>query len=204
MTRLYHNHTGCIVADVEGKKMLVDTGTARTFYDEYQGILVSDLSRLLGLELDGVLGMDRLDGQVLSLSKSTLHINGTPPDVAGIPVIYVAGVPCVDIKINEVPCRAAIKTSAGVTYIAEDLLSRDRHSAFADDFHPVYGKIRVNKFVNYFSIANRGFFAGAAELPCELSLFGAGAIGAIIGMDLLKRFDLVMDFSLNRLYLVSI
>lgn len=203
MMRLYHNHTGCIVADVDGKKMLVDTGTTKTFYDEYQGVLVSDLSRLLGLALDGVLGMDRLNGQVLSLSRSTMHINGTPPDLDGIPVSYVSGVPCVDVKINEVPCRAAIKTSAGVTYITEELLSRDRHSAFADDFCPVYGNIRVNKFVNYFSIANRSFFAGAAELPIELSLFGAGSIDAIIGMDMLKRFDLIMDFSLNRLYLVS-
>jgi hypothetical protein len=201
--RFYNNSTGCVVADIDGKQMLVDTGAAKTFYDEYKGVRVNDLSRILGLSLDGVLGMDSLRGKVLSLTRDTIHINGTPPDLAGTPMRYVAGIPCVDIKINEISCRAAIRTSAVATYLSDDLISRDKHSTFADDFHPVYGNIRVRKFVNYFSIANKSFFADAAELPCEFSLFATDGIDAIIGTDLLKHFDLIMDFSLNRLHLVS-
>ncbi|MGD2052793.1 MAG: hypothetical protein PVG45_01680 [Gammaproteobacteria bacterium] len=203
MMRLYDNSTGCVVANIDGKKMLVDTGTAKTFYDEYQGIRIKQLSRMLGLQLDGVLGMDSLRGKVLSLTRNMIHINGTPPDLAGTPIFYVSGVPCVDIRINEVPCRAVIKTSATTTYISTGLITRDRHSAFADDFHPPYGNVRVKKFVNYFSIAGKNFFADAGELPCDMSLVAAEGIDAIIGTDLLKRFDLVMDFSINRLHLVS-
>jgi hypothetical protein len=203
MMRLYDNSTGCVVVDIDGKQMLVDTGAAKTFYNEYQGVRIRDLSQMLGLPLDGVLGMDSLKGRVLSLTRNTIHINGTAPDLSGTPMRYVAGVPCVDIKINQVPCRAAIKTSATTTYISTELITRDKPSAFAGDFHPVYGSIRVRKFVNYFTIANKSFFADAGELPCEWSLIAAGGVDAIIGTDLLKRFDLIMDFSINRLHLVS-
>jgi hypothetical protein len=203
MMHFYDNSTGCVVVDIDGRQMLVDTGADKTFYDEYQGVRVSDLSRILGLSLDGVLGMDSLRGKVLSLTRDTIHINGTPPDHAGAPMRYVSGIPCVDIKINEIPCRAAIRTSAAATYISDELISRDKHSTFADDFHPVYGNIRVKKYVNYFSIANKSFFADAAELPCEFSLFTTDAIDVIIGTDLLKRFDLIMDFSTDQLHLVS-
>jgi hypothetical protein len=199
----YHKSTGHVVADINGKRMLVDTSMPKTFYDEHLGIRVSDLSRILGLPLDGVLGMDSLSGKVLALGKEMIDISGTSPDQAGASLSYVAGIPCVDIKVNEVPCRAAIKTSATTTYISAELLSRDKHSSCSDDFHPVYGKFRVNKFVNYFTIASKSFFADAAELPCEFISFTAGGIDAVLGADLLKRFDLIMDFSANRLHLVS-
>ena len=82
-----------------------------------------------------------------------------------------------------------------MTYISTELITRDKPSAFADDFHPVYGSIRVRKFVNYFTIANKSFFADAGELPCEWSLIAAGGVDAIIGTDLLKRFDAIADNS---------
>lgn len=203
MKQVYDNSTGHIIAEIEGKRMLIDTGAARTFYDEYQGVHINKLSRMVGVPLEGVLGMDALQGRILSLSKETIQINGMPPDIAGAPLKYISGIPCVDIKINEVPCRAMIKTGATTSYISETLLSTDKHTRYVDDLHPVYGKFRVKMFVNYFSVSNKNYFTDAGELPAEFALLSATGIDAILGTDLLNRFDLIMDFSADRLHLVS-
>lgn len=199
----YDNSTGHIIADFDGKLMLVDTGAAKTFYDEYEGVHINDLARMLGQPLDGVLGMDSFKGRVLSLTRDTIYLNGVPPDHKGAPLTYISGVPCVDIKINEVPCRAFIKTGATTSYISEALILRDKYTRSVNDSHPSYGSFRVKMFVNYFSISNKNYFADAGELPGEFELLSSAGIDAIIGTDLLDRFDLVMDFSENRLHLIS-
>jgi hypothetical protein len=58
-------------------------------------------------------------------------------------------------------------------------------------------------FVNYFSISNKSYFADAGELPADFALSSSARVDAIIGTDVLDRFDLVMDFSDNRLHLIS-
>jgi hypothetical protein len=203
MMQKYDNSTGHIIADFDGKLMLVDTGAAKTFYDEYQGVRISDLSRMLGQSLDGVLGMDSFKGRVLSISRDTIYLNGEPPDQKGVPLNYIDGVPCIDIKINEVPCRAVIKTGATTSYISEALILRDKYTRSVIDVHPYYGRFRVKMFVNYFSISNKKYFAAAGELPGEFELLSSAGIDAIIGADLLDRFNLIMDFAENRLHLTS-
>ena len=203
MNKLVDNPTGHIIAVFEDKHMLLDTGATETFFDEHRGIHVDELSRIIGTPLDGVVGMDRLKGRVISLSKNAIHINGSVPESAGVPLTFVGGIPCVDIRINEVPCRALIKTGATVSYIAKPLLLRDKHTRVVEDFHPVYGRFKVRMFVNYFSIGDKNFFADAGELPDAFTSLSASGIGAVIGTDLLDRFDMVMDFSGNRLHLIS-
>jgi hypothetical protein len=203
MKKLYDNRSGHIIADFEGKRMLLDTGATETFYDEHRGIHVDEISRVIGTPLDGVVGMDRLMGRVVSLSKNAIHINGGVPERAGAPLTFVGGIPCVDIRINEVPCRAMIKTGATVSCIADPLLLRDKHTRVVEDFHPVYGRFKVRMFVNYFSIGDKNFFADAGELPSEFTALSSSGIDAVIGTDLLDRFDMVMDFCGNRLYLIS-
>jgi len=199
----YHNSTGHIIADIDGKLMLVDTGAAKTFYDEYQGVRIDDLARIVGQPLDGVLGMDSFEGEVLSITRDTIHLNVVPPDHKGAPLKYIAGVPCVDIKINEVPCSAVIRTGATTSYVSERLILRDKYTRSVNDAHPYYGTFRVEMFVNYFSISNKNYFADAGELPDEFALFSSTGVDAIIGTDLLDRFELIMDFSEHRLHLVS-
>jgi len=199
----YDNSTGHIIADFNGKLMLVDTGAAKTFYDEYQGVHIDDLSHMLGQPLDGVLGMDSFKGKVLSITRDAVHLNGVPPDHKGAPLNYISGVPCVDIKINEVPCSAAIRTGATTSYISEGLILRDKYTRSVNDTHPFYGNFRVKMFVNYFSISNKNYFADAGELPAEFALLSSAGVDAVIGTDVLNRFDLIMDFSENRLHLVS-
>lgn len=46
--------------------MLVYTGTARSFHDEYQGVCVEDLARLIGVPFDGVIRMARKSGCFVS------------------------------------------------------------------------------------------------------------------------------------------
>jgi hypothetical protein len=203
MKQIYDNSTGHIIADFEGKRMLLDTGAAKTFFDEYQGLRIVDLSRMIGAPLDGVIGMDSLHGKVVSLTRNTIQINGDAPELVGAPLKFVGGLPCIDIKINEVPCRAVIKTGATTSYISEELISRDKHTRYVDDIHPLHGKFRVKMFVNYFSVCDKNYFADAGELPGKFSMISSVGVDAIIGADLLNRFDLVMDFSDNRLHLIS-
>jgi hypothetical protein len=203
MRRLYDNTSGHIIADFEGKRMLLDTGAAETFFDEYHGIQVDDLSRMIGEPIDGVIGMDSLKGRVLSLTKNSIYINGAVPEQSGAPLTFVGGVPCVDIRINETPCRAVVKTGATVSYISEQLILKDKHTRVVQDFHPLYGRFEVKMFVNYFSISNKNYFADAGALPADFTRLSASGIDAVIGTDLLDRFDMVMDFSGNQLHLIS-
>jgi hypothetical protein len=198
---MYDNSTGHIIVDIDGKRMLVDTGAVETFYDEYQGVRINDLSRMLESPLDCVLGMDSMKAKVISITRDSIDFNAVPPDQKGAPLKYISGIPCVDIKINEVPCRAVISTGATVSYISETLISKDKYTRSVDDTHPGHGNSSVKMFVNYFSISNKSFFADAGELPAEFAL--PSAADAMIGVDVLNRFDLVMDFRDNRLYLIS-
>lgn len=199
----HSNTKGHIIADYDGKRMLVDTGAVKTFYDEYQGVSVNDLSRLLGQPLDGVLGMDSFSGKVLSLTRDGAHFNGVAPLQEGAPLVYENGLPCVDIRVNEVPCRAAIKTGATASYVSEELLSVDAYTRTVDDVHPVYGSYSIELYVNYFSIGNKNFFAEAGGIPDGFALLSSIGVDAVLGTDLLNRFDMIMDFSENRLHLVS-
>ena len=203
MIHRYDNSTGHIIADIEGKRMLLDTGAAKTFYDAYNGVHISELSRIVGLPLDGVLGMDSLYGKVVSLTRNTVRMNGLAPNLKGASLRFISGIPCVDIKINEVACRAVIKTGATTSYISKKLISKDRHTRFVEDFHPVAGKFKVKMYVNYFSVSNKNYFTDAGELPCDYALDSAADVDAILGADLLDRFDLIMDFAANKLHLVS-
>jgi hypothetical protein len=203
MMQTYDNTAGHIIADIGGKLMLVDTGAAKTFYDEYQGVRIEDLSRMLGQPLDGVLGMDSIKGQVLSITRDSIDFNAVAPDQKGAPLNYISGIPCVDIKINEIACRAVIKTGAAISCISEALISKDKYTRSVNDMHPSYGNFSVRMFVNYFSISNKSYFADAGELPADFALSSSARVDAIIGADVLDRFDLVMDFSDNRLHLIS-
>jgi len=203
MKQLIANPTGHIIDYIDGKRMLVDTGAARSYYDEYHGVRVNDLSRLFGIPLDGVMGMDNLQGKIMSLTRDTAYRDDVVPEHTGLAVSYISGIPCVDIKINEIPCRAAINTGVTTTYISEQLLSKDKFTRVVDDAHPLYGAFKVNIFVNYFTISNKRYFAEAGELPDEFSLLSSSAIDAIIGTDLLNRFNLILDFVDDRLHLIS-
>ncbi len=199
----YDNSTGHIIADIDGKRMLVDTGVAETFYDENQGVRINDLARMLDQPLDGVLGMDSIKGKVLSITRDSINFNAVAPDHKGAPLKYISGIPCVDIKINETPCSAVIKTGATTSYISEELISMDKYTRSVSDIHPFYGSSSVKMFVNYYSISNKNYFADAGELPAEFVWPSSAGVDAIIGMDMLDRFNLIMDFSDNRLHLIS-
>ena len=203
MIKKYANTTGHIVADFDGKLMLLDTGAAKTFYDVYQGVRVQDLSRMFGQPLDGVLGMDSLQGRVFTRTRETVHVNGVPPDRDGAPLNDISGRPGVDIRINEVPCRAAIRTGATASYISEELISKHKFTKTVDESHPFYGGFSVKMYVNYFRISDKSYFADAGELPAEFASLAPAGVDAIIGTDVLTRFDMVMDCAGNRLHLVS-
>lgn len=203
MMQTYDNTTGHIIADIGGKLMLVDTGAAKTFYDEYQGVRIDNISRMLGQPVDGVLGMDSIKGKVLSITSDSIDFNAVAPDQKGAPLYYMSGIPCVDIKINEIPCRAVIKTGAATSCISEALISKDKYTRSVNDMHPSYGNLSVRMFVNYFSISNKSYFADAGEMPADFELSSSAGVDAIIGADVLDRFDLIMDFSEKRLHLIS-
>jgi hypothetical protein len=177
--------------------------TRWSFQNEYQGVCVEDLARLIGVPLDGVIGMDRLRGQVVSLREDTIDLNQDAPERAGVPLTYLSGVPCVNIKINEIPCLAAIKTGVTTTYLSEQLISTEKPSRVVEDIHPLHGAFKVNTFVNYLTIDDKNFFADAGALPDEFSLLSTTPIDVIIGTDLTNRFELILDFAVNRLHLLS-
>ena len=201
--RRYDNTTGHIIADYDGKLMLVDTGAAITFYDEYRGVRVNDLFRMLGQPLDGMLGMDKLQGKVLSLTREGICFNSLAPAGEGAPLYYLSGVPCLDIRINEIGCRAAVRTGATASYVSDILISRDKYTRTVRDAQPHLGGFAVRMYANYFSVSDKNFFAEAGELPGESTSLSSIGVDAVIGTDLLDRFALIMDFSENWLHLLS-
>ena len=203
MKQLIPNSTGHIIVDIKGRTMLVDSGAARSFDDEYQGVHINDLSHLMGVDLDGVLGMNSLKGKVISLTRDAIDLDAEAPEDAGVPLKYISGIPCVDIRINGIPCCAAVKTGVTTTYLSEELLSRDKYTRLVDDVHPLYGGFKVKMFINYFSIGDKNYFADAGALPDEFSLLSSSPIDAIIGTDMLNRFGVIMDFAGDSLHLAS-
>ena len=201
--QLYDNSTGHIIVEHDGELLLLDTGAGKTFYDAFRGIRVSELARLLGRPLDGVLGMDRLKNKVLSLTRDRVQCNGEVPLRLGAPLDYVDGLPCVEIRINEIRCRALIKTGAAVSYVSEWLISTDKHTRTLDDIHPVHGRFRVRMFANHFTVGDKRYFADVGQMPGVFASLSSIGVDAILGADLLYRFDMVLDFCRDRLHLLS-
>ena len=203
MMQLYDNSTGRIIVNHDGRLMLVDTGAAKTFYDEYRGVRVRALSRLLNRPLDGVLGMDSLEGRVLKLARNRVQFDGEAPANTGAPLEYINGIPCVEIWINEIRGRALIKTGMAASYVSEELISTDKYTRAMDDLHPIHGWFSVRMFANHFRVSDKSYFADVAQLPRGSESLSPVGVDAILGADLLQRFDVILDFSAHRLHLLG-
>lgn len=201
--RLYDNSTGHIIVEHDGELMLLDTGAGKTFHDAYLGVRVSELARVLRQPLDGVLGMDRLKNKVLALTRDRVQCNGDVRLHPGAPLDYVNGLPCVEIRINEIRCRALIKTGAAVSYVSDSLISMDKYTRTLDDVHPVHGPFRVRMFANHFSVSDKRYFADVGQMPGAFESLSSIGVDAILGTDLLYRFDVVLDFRRDRLHLLG-
>ncbi len=203
MVQLADNSTGRLIVNYHGRLMLVDTGAAKTFYDEYRGVRVHEFARLLNRPLDGVLGMDSLKGKVLKLTRDSVQCDWEAPGHNGAPLEYVDGIPCVEIRINEIRGRALIKTGMGASYVSEELISTDKYTRSMDDVHPIYGWFSVRLFANHFRLGDKSYFAEVAQLPRGFEPLRSIGVDAILGADLLHRFDMILDFSANRLHLLG-
>jgi hypothetical protein len=206
--RLEHGH---IVASIDGRRWLVDTGSPWTFGEpetvticgeprEVSGSplalsiveIADEIASLAGpdaspFRLDGLLGCDSLAGLTLEIrwDREELVLGGLPSSGRPNPV---AAIPTCEVRVGCRTAPAVIDTGAWCTYVAPDLVEGLPRTGKRQDFLPSAGRFEadtVDVDVSYDGVSGRLTVSVAPPLlAILLDKFGAWVI---LGNDVMSR-----------------
>ena len=197
---------------VEGR-FIVDTGSPTSFArggkitfagktadvsTSAMGMLNSDeLSRYVGTELDGLVGMDILGDYRLSFVGNRLLVDDIDVPEDGFVALSTdsfIGVPVVTISVNGHDVKAFVDTGAKISYLNPDLLAGLPVEETVHDFYPGVGEFDVD--VSSASCVLNGLLLKArfGRLPTLLQMtLMMGGVNGILGHDLLDAYDVRID-----------
>lgn len=197
MSYSYHYTNNHIIADLNGRQCLIDTGSPISLGDgevkidrkthqlpgrDYVSYSLDEISQHVGENLDALIGGDILSqhpGLFIWWQKNELHflnMNGT----GGNPLDLWNNIPIIEIKLKNQLLRAYVDTGAKVSYIDKDLVADLPRCGEMQDFYPGYGEMTVSLVM----VDNFQF----AILPNDLErLLEMADCHAILGVDWLSK-----------------
>ncbi len=195
-----------LVALPEGR-FLVDTGSPQSFarsgratFGEtatnlasvFQGRLdASELSRLVGTPLDGLLGMDVLGRHVVTFGRNELSVDEAEPDLAfaELETGRIEGIPVVAALANGRTARMFVDSGAKISYLAPERLSGLPVEETLRDFYLGAGEFDVEVSSAGCELGGHPFRAKFGRPPAlvRMTLSGCGVDG-ILGRDLFASF----------------
>lgn len=201
-------HDNHIILLLENKKVLLDTGATQSighhpfiFLGEKQdlkqtfmGVGIDEISELLKLEIDVVLGGDILKDCyfIIDLVEEKATFSKAPLDFIGqvLPVEVVMNIPVAEIEIEGQKRRVFIDTSAKISYFKEELVHR--YPVFAKeqhDFYPGIGTFMTDVYEVPGKLGESHISLRFGILPESLEkvLMFAGCEG-IMGFDLFRHY----------------
>lgn len=214
--------TGHIVINVDGLKVILDTGSPVSIgavdgwsflgnpvnlKPTYLGLTLQYLSEKVGADLDILLGMDVMKDYNLVIDdrdrKVFLSHDATIPRKANnLPITrYLLGVPALGADIEGRAVNLVLDTGARFSFLSQNFLEGYQPVGQEHDFYPGYGEFDTSIYSIEMSLGEEGLITtcGVLPPPLEFALRVTG-IDGILGMDVLDHFKIHLVLKENRIY----
>jgi len=213
--------SGHLILEIEGQKVLVDTGAPSSvgrasrwsflgrehpLTRDYLGVTPAVLSELVGTHIDLLLGADIL-GQfpfVVDTRRNSITFCLAEPQPTGIelPLTFLRGIPIVTVTYGEQARSAFLDTGAMLSYIRRESARSYTQLREESDFYPGIGRFRtpVYRVPVEFGSEALPLTCGVLPEPLEMSLLTANAQG-IIGTEIFETFLVYFSMPTSRVVL---
>ena len=212
---------GHIIVEINHFDYIVDTGSPVSFgrggsiFINGQSFLLNhsamnltpdSISKLSGLRIDGVIGMDILSKFDIQFSLDEILFSNTVihhSDLAIVlPVIDTAMiVPIISLTIAGEYRRLFFDTGAKLSYLSNDLLSGVPMGQ-RQDFHPSIGRYTTNVYMIDVGIQRNVESLTFGSLPSSLTiLLEMGQAAGVVGTELLNKYTITLSNSTQTLVL---
>ena len=214
------NHIICLMDE---KRVLLDTGAPNSISDgsslsvlgnnhsfsrSFMGFSIDELSRLVGTEINILLGGDVLKNLnfFVDWDRKTLLFSSTAIEHKGarVPLDFFMNIPIVLLYVDGTNLRAFLDTGAKLSYLNPDLTAGHNLLGRTSDFYPGIGQFDTDIYEVPVMLANHPFTVIAGHLPTllQMPLMRANTQG-ILGNDIFKYFNVCFNFQVEELILVT-
>lgn len=213
--------SGHLFAILGNERWLLDTGSPKSFgqarfidldgtrFEFAAGLLGIDrvdLSRLVGEQVSGLLGMDVL-GQIdleIDCPAGYLGVSREPLDLVGadIAIDHVMSIPVLEASVGRGQHRMFFDTGAPVSYFQHESLGRFDAAGELDDFFPGFGHFRTDTHLVPFRVGPLSFELRCGRLPDTLgAILALAGVEGIIGNEICAARKVGYSARRNRIYL---
>lgn len=214
-----------VVAVMEGKKVLIDTGSPISIGDSQEIIIlgqtyslekrlmdldVRQISELIQVDINVILGMDILSKFVFYISPglrgmicSDYFINFTDK-MQDIPVYYSGTMPILDVRVEGVDLKMLFATGAKLSYLNRGFHGDNKSLGVKEDFYPGLGTFSAEVYDVPLEIKGNKLDIGCADPPegLQKNLYMQKCNG-VLGADIFRYFNIQFNFRNNRIWLVE-
>jgi hypothetical protein len=210
MTFTFEIEGGHILALVDGRRLLVDTGSPGSFGrpgafvglagetpvpKEQGGHDIDKVVEFVGAPVDGLVGMDliRLAGGLeIDWRAKRISFGRPSPEGQLVAADLGRGIVRVDVPIDDTPVRAIVDTGAFVSYVVSSVGAGATPAGTFDDFHLSFGRYTADlRDLRHELLASPRTHRFAVTPPRVEQIVTHYGARAIIGTDLLQTFDVV-------------
>ncbi len=215
---------GHLLTNIEGQSVLIDTGSpisigkkeefyfANNFHklsSEFMGVSIDYLERMVGTDIDVLLGMDILKGQCLTihLPKKQVHFSRMPIVRTRyiVPMKTFMGVPSVIVNAGGTERQMYVDTGAKLSYVDQEIAAKFSATGKTNDFYPGLGEFETYVYEIPFDLGDVRFTLHCGVLPdlLETTLKVTGNHG-ILGSEIYREHLVCLAFPEETLFLDSI
>lgn len=139
----------------------------------YMQLTAASLSQQVGVECQGLLGVDILNhfDQLIDLPQGCISISSKVNQMNGIrsPLGFFRGIPIVTVNIQNLPYRMFLDTGAQVSYFQTSLLEAYPAAGIVSDFFPGFGPFETHSHIVPANFAGVDFELRFGKLPATLA-----------------------------------
>lgn len=212
---------GHLITDIEEQSILIDTGSPisigkeEKFYfsnnfhrlsSEFMGVSMDYLEKMVGTDIDILLGMDILKNQCLTINlpQKRVHFSQTPmlQTRHNVPMETFMGVPSVTVNAGGTEQKMCVDTGAKLTYVDREIAAQYSATGKTKDFYPGLGEFETDVYEIPFDLGGARLTLNCGVLPAllETTLKVTGNHG-IIGSELYKKLVVCLAFPENAMFL---
>ena len=216
--QIFRNHQ---VFVTNNRTVLLDTGAPITISrDErfrfmnqsytlpktFNGITTEMLSEFIGTRIDVLLGADifSIYHVLINVKAKTITFSNVKPNRTGDTFKFenLMGVPIIHFDFNGKTYKGFLDTGAAISFIKTGMFGDLPVLGERDDFFPTYGSFKTPTYEGTIRVSQKSFKTVIGNLPETLdSAIMLGDIEGVIGFDLFKSFEVLMNYPDNTITL---
>ena len=171
-----------------------------------KGITTEMLSEFIGTRIDILLGADifSIYNVLINVNAKTITFSNGIPNRTGDTFTFenLMGIPIIHFDFNGKTYKGFLDTGAAITFIKTSMLGDLPVLGERDDFFPTYGTFSTQTYEGTIRVSQKSFPAVLGTLPDTLeTAIMLGDIEGVIGFDLFKSFEVLMNYPENTITL---